>query len=341
VPDRLLVSGNYLQVIDLWSGRIVTSPAVLQRLAANLAPGVHNVVPAVVARAGFLAVQEVDDAVYAVPGTVSGSPRLLGKGQLLPAARPDAVWIWGGAPGHLVMVTGTGRRIAGPVPGLADPGGILTVDALSLPGGLIVENGGSQNGPSSLGSTGGLWLWNPLRGPMLQPLVRGCASPVAAQGSLLAWLRCDPAHPYRISLHITDTTTGADRVIANPLNATPFPSGQPVGAFSPDRRWLAAFYTGATFGGYAVGLVNVRTGATSIIGARTVINATAFTPIMWTSDSTRIFFATGASSFDNNQQWTDGTVPFATYRLGARATAELRLHEPSATLLAVIPTGGR
>jgi len=54
-----------------------------------------------------------------------------------------------------------------------------------------------------------------------------------------------------------------------------------------------------------------------------VADATAGTPIMWTGDSTRVFFATGASRFDNNQPpWVDGTVPLATYRVGARSAVD-------------------
>ncbi len=60
---------------------------------------------------------------------------------------------------------------------------------------------------------------------------------------------------------------------------------------------------------------------TSIIRGAPVADATAGTPIMWTGDSTRVFFATGASRF-NNQQWADGTVPLATYRVGARSAVD-------------------
>jgi hypothetical protein len=60
---------------------------------------------------------------------------------------------------------------------------------------------------------------------------------------------------------------------------------------------------------------------------------------MWSGDSTRVFFATGASSVDNTQPWADNNVPLATYRIGTRSAVDLRLHEPGATLLAVLPAG--
>ncbi len=331
-PAELLVAdGSKVQTVDLRSGTVAAAPSALQGLP-YLAQGGQ-----VLSRAGFVAVQAGGE-VYAVRPAFTGTRRPLGAGQMLAAARPDAVWILSSL-GQGVLVTGAGRRIAGPVPVLADlPGSRVyaNVSGLAVPGGLVVEKDRHAGTPDAAST--GLWLWNPGRGPQLLPLVRGCAHPIAAQGRLLAWLGCDPIDPARVRMHITDTATGADRVIANPATAVPFLADQPTAAFSPSGRWLAAYYAQTTSVGYALGLVNTRTGVTSIIRGAPVADATAGTPIMWTGDSTRVFFATGASRFNNNQQWADGTVPLATYRIGARSAVDLRLHEPGATLLAVLPT---
>jgi hypothetical protein len=244
------------------------------------------------------------------------------------------------------MVTGTGRRIAGPVAMPANPPGgrvYAKLSGLALPGGLVVE----KDRDAGTGDTTpvGLWLWNPLRGRALRPLASGCAKAIAAHGRLLAWLGCGPGDPPRARLHITDTATGADRVIPSPATAVPVLTDQPAAAFSPSGTWLATYYSGTTSAGYALGLVNARTGATSIVRGVPVADGTAAAgypaPITWTGDSTRVFFATGGSSFDNKKSWADETVPLATYRIGARSAADLRLHEPEATLLAVVPADAR
>jgi hypothetical protein len=234
VPADLLVA-NYsgAQIIDLRAGRVTTAPGALRGLGPY--PG------QVLQRSGYLAVQ-VDGKVYAVKPPLEGAPRHLGTGRLLPAARPGAVWIWtGSAPGHLVMVTGTGRRIAGPVavvthlPGSA---GYPYVSGLTVSGGLVVE--GYRHAGTGNPVPAGLWLWNPLRGQELRPLVRGCGHPIAARGRLLAWVGCGRSDLARVRMHITDTATGADRVIANPAAAVPSLGDQPAAAFSPNGRWLAA-----------------------------------------------------------------------------------------------------
>jgi hypothetical protein len=338
VPVRLLVvAGRRVQIIDLRSGSITAPPSALRRLGRSLAQG-GPVLP----RAGFLAVQ-VGFRVYAVKPAFAGTPRLLGTGQLLPAGRPGAVWILG-ASGRGVMVSGTGRRIAGPVPELSNlPGSRVyaNVTGLAVSDGLVIEK--DHRGATGNPVPAGLWLWNPPRGQELRRLVAGCAHAVAAQGRLLVWVGCGQGDPARVRLHVTDTVTGADRVVANPPGAIPFLADQPTAAFSPNGRWLAAYYSvktstgGIVSTGYALGLVDTRTGVTSIIRGAPVADATVGTVIRWTGDSTRVFFATGAFGFNNNQPWADSSVPLATYRIGERSAVDLRLHEPGAALLAVLP----
>jgi hypothetical protein len=336
VPAELLVavaasSAGPLQVIDLESGSIRPSPPALRRLLAKLPPG-STTFPL----AGSIVVPSAFYPVYVIPPTLI--PRRIGAGQVLPAGRPDAVWISdGGQPGRYIMVTVTGRRIAGPVPGPPDSRRYPV--GLAVRGGLVVGPVYNDTGP--LSQLTGLWLWNPLRGPTLHPVVRGCSMALAAHGTLLAWLRCYPNDPGRASLRITDTATGATRTIANPQGAAPFLADQPTAAFAPNGRWLASYYSPTAFGGYALGLVNIRTGAASIVRGAPVPDPTLATAVMWTSDSTRVFFATGGSNSDDNNPWADSTVPLATYRIGARSSDDVRLHETGATLFGVLPASGR
>jgi hypothetical protein len=339
VAAKLLIADNKaeLQLIDLRSGSSLAAPNSLQGLGGSLAEG-GQLLP----RTGYVAVQ-AGRQVYAVEPGLVGGRRPLGTGEMFPASRPDAVWIFGDS-GQGVMVTGTGRRIAGPVPLLTDSlhnGAYANVMDLAVAGGLVVEN--DSYGASGYPNPAGLWLWNPLR-PGLRAVVRGCAHAIAAHGPMLAWVRCDRNDPVRAHLHITDTVTGSDRAIADPGTAIPYFPGQPTAAFSPNGRWLATYYSvtspspGMTSTGSALGLVNTGTGTASLIHGAPVADDMMGMPIIWTGDSTRVFFATGAPRFGNAQAWFDGTVPFATYRIGAPAAADVRLHEPGATLLAVIPS---
>jgi hypothetical protein len=330
VRDELLVSDNGTpQVIDLASDRVWPAPPALRRLLRSLLPG-----SATFPLGGFIVVQSDYGRVYAIPPDLK--PRRIGAGNPLPAGQPDAMWIWdAGQPGRYTLVTAAGRRIAGPVRGLARPDRLGA--GMAVRGGLLVEH----QHPANPAASTGLWLWNPLRGPALRPVARGCAMPLAAHGTLLAWLRCGRG---RAGLRITDTATGATRTVANPPGAGPvfadqspaaFLPNASTAAFSPDGRWLAAYY-GTAFRGDALEVVNARTGAAVIIRGAAVPDATAATPIMWTPDSSRIFFATGASSSDTSNPWTDGTVPLATVRIGAPSAQDVRLHETGATLLGVL-----
>ena len=336
VPDELLVSGDNgtPQVIDLASDRVRPAPPSLRRLIANQPPG-YTTFPL----ADNIVLQGVYGQVYAIPPDLK--PRRIGGGSALPAGRPDAVWVWdGGQPGRYILVTATGRRIAGPVRGLARPDRLGA--GMAVRDGLLVEH----QHPANPAASTGLWLWNPLRGPALRPVVRGCAMPLAAHGSLLAWLRCGRG---RAGLRITDTATGATRSVADPPGDVPVFANQATAyspspnesaaAFSPDGRWLAAYYSGAR--GDALGLVSTRTGGAAIIRGAPVPDATAATAIMWTPDSSRVFFGTGASGSDASNPWADGTVPLATYRIGARSAQDVRLHETGATLLGVLAAPAR
>src|SRR6266702_1456086 len=232
VPVRLLVAdGSQVQLIDLRAGRVTAAPSDLRGLEPSLAQGGR-----VLRRAGFLAVQAGEE-VYAVKPALAGRPRRLGAGQLLPAGRPGAVWIWSGWPGHLVLVSGTGRRIAGPVRALAHlPGSpvYFYVTGLAVSGGLVVEKD-RQTGTGNA-TPAGLWLWNPLRGQQLRPLAAGCAHTIAAQGRLLAWVDCARTDPARVRVHVTDTATGAERVITSPPEAIPFLRGPAHGRILPQRE---------------------------------------------------------------------------------------------------------
>jgi len=146
-----------------------------------------------------------------VKPALGGTRRPLGTGQMLPAARPDAVWILSGS-GQGVMVTGTGRRIAGPAPLLADLRGsslYANLSGLAVSGGLVAET--DRHAATGYAAPAGLWLWNPLRGPKLRPLARGCAHAIAAHGPLLAWLTCDPNNPVRVRMQPRAISTARTR----------------------------------------------------------------------------------------------------------------------------------
>jgi hypothetical protein len=347
VPARLLVfNGASLQVIDLADGRVSPAPAPLNQLLGSGGWPQGGGSASVLAAAGFLAFQTLGGVVDAISADLAGSPHQLGRIPMLPAAGSDAVWVGRGS--QLVLVTGSGRRIAGPVPTLARPalGGSPGIAAGPSATGLAVTDGQIVQMDNTFGipmPVDGLWLWNPLRGPALRQVVRGCAWPFAARGALLAWLSCSHRYRLHVSLHITDLTTGADRVIGNPRAAFPFSSYLLTAAFSPNGRWLAAYYARTWFGGnavYAVGLVNVATGVTRVVPGATVVDPTQADPMLWTSDSTRLFFETGGGELSPDQSaqaWDDAAAPFATYRVGARTSVYLRFHSATASLIAVLP----
>jgi len=340
VPARLLVvNGASLQVIDLADGRVSPAPAPLNQLLGGGGWPQGGGSGSVLAEAGFLAFQTLRGVVDAISADLAGSPRQLGRIPMLPAAGSDAIWVGRGS--QLVLVTGSGRRIAGPVPTLARPTAAgPSATGLAVTDGQIVQMDNTFGIPKPVD---GLWLWNPLRGPALRQVVRGCALPFAARGALLAWLSCIHGHRHHVSLHITDLTTGADRVIGNPRAAFPFSSYLLAAAFSPNGRWLAAYYARTWFGGnavYAVGLVNVATGVTRVVPGATVVDPTRADPMLWTSDSTRLFFETGGGELrpdQSAQAWDDAAAPFATYRVGARTSVYLRFRSATASLIAVLP----
>jgi hypothetical protein len=335
----LIIHDNFAQVIDLATGKVRPAPAAVNNLLGIGGwPAFGGQWP-VLPRAGFLVVQPAySSSVSVISADLKGSPRQLGGSVMLPAASPAAVWVGNGS--QLVMVTRSGRRIAGPVAALPSPlsgASGPAVTGLAVTGGQIIQMFSPAGVPEP---AAGLWLWNPLRGPQLRALVPRCAWPLAAQAALLAWLSCSHGQQ-PVSLHIVNTATGADREITNPHAAFPYLPDPLSAAFSPNGRWLAAYYARTWFGGnayFALGLVNVATGMTSIVPGAEILNPGQASPMLWTSDSTRLFFETGAGSGDQGiQTWDDAAVPFATYLVGARAATDVRFHATSAALIAMLP----
>jgi hypothetical protein len=336
----LIINDGFTQVIDLATGQVRPAPeAVNKLLGIGGWPAFGGQWP-VLPRAGFLVIQPAySGPVFAISADLAGPPRPLGGPVMLPAASSAAVWVGRGS--QLVMVNQSGRRIAGPVPALqasASTGAGPVAAGLAVTGGQIIQMFSPAGVPMPVA---GLWLWNPLRGLQLRPLVRGCAWPLAAHGALLAWLSCSHGHQ-PVSLHITNAATGADRSIRNPHAAFPYLPDPLSAAFSPNGRWLASYYARTWFGGnayFALGLVNVAAGVMSIVPGAEVLDPGQASPMLWTSDSTRLIFETGAGD-QGIQTWDDPAVPFATYLVGARAATDLRFHATSATLIAMLPVPG-
>ena len=93
-----------------------------------------------------------------------------------------------------------------------------------------------------------LAVWQPAGDGRFSRVVGPAVSVVGIHGSTVAWrsaaARCNTSSEGE--LHITDTTTGTDRVLAAPKGQCGFDGG---GAFSPDGSRLAAFVDAAPTAG--------------------------------------------------------------------------------------------
>jgi hypothetical protein len=321
-----------VRVIDLRHDAVRQLPAPI----ASVLRHEVNIVAANPLGRGSLVVQTRKGAVYAIARAMTGQPRRLGRGTVLPAMTPEAVWLYGfGRQGGLVKVSTTGRRLAGPFPA---PRFALTQfpAGLTLPAGLVIS-GTAFPGTPSLVPTG-IWLWDPRLGPALHPLAKGCAEPIATHGTLLAWLRCAPGNPGHTVLKITDTATGRTRTIAGPRRAVPMLTDIPsASAFSPDGKRLAYYCVGTGFGGYALAVASVASGTSTLV-RRPPIDAvgdgisSALAHIDWTADSRRVFYTTGASGVGRGE----ATVPFAFYEVTTDRAENIRYHSRPAMLLAML-----
>jgi hypothetical protein len=126
-------------------------------------------------------------------------------------------------------------------------------------------------------------------------------------------------------------------VIREPRGAVPALSESPAAAFSPDGSHLAYYCVGTGFGGYALAISDLGSGATALIRQPpidAVGDGISAPPgaLMWSRDSLRVFYTTGASPGGRSA----AVVPFASYRVGAAHGEDIRFHAQPATLLAML-----
>jgi hypothetical protein len=90
-------------------------------------------------------------------------------------------------------------------------------------------------------------------------------------------------------LHLTDTGSGADRIVAPPAGFTGFVGG---GGFSPSGTWLAAFVYSptATGPGLRLALINTRLGRALVVGPVLPAGETIGSAV-WSPDTQWIFFS--------------------------------------------------
>jgi hypothetical protein len=337
LPDRMLVAAGsgaarQVRVIDLRHDAVRRLPAPI----ASVLRHEVNIVAAKPLGRGSVVVQTRTGAVYAIARAMTGQPRRIGRGAVLPAVTPGAVWLYGfGRKAGLIEVSTTGRRLAGPFPA---PRFALTQfpAGLTVPAGLVISGTAFPGTPSVVPT--GIWLWDPRLGPVLRPLAKGCAEPLATHATLLAWLRCDRRNPAHTVLKITDTATGRTRTIAGPRRAVPALTDIPTAsAFSPDGKRLAYYCVGTGFGGYALAVANVASGTSTLV-RRPPIDAvgdgfsSALAHVDWAPDSRRVFYTTGASGVGTGQ----ASVPFAFYQVSTGRADNIRFRARPAMLLALL-----
>lgn len=215
-----------------------------------------------VLRRGYLAYQLSDGTVYAGPLDLSGPAHVIVlTGNLVAAARPDA--IWSQTPAGAVEVEGDGRRVAGPV---ALPADAALVGASS--GSLF-----SQSGPSLL-----MTSLATHRTSVLAPV----GVLMSAQDDAVAWVAANAGRQLMIS-----TDGGAtSRPVKSPPGYEPGSSG----AFSSDDRRLAVVWQALGQDRDAVGLVpSTRSGAL-VTGPAQGEPAGS---LAWSPGGDRLFFGRG------------------------------------------------
>jgi hypothetical protein len=151
-------------------------------------------------------------------------------------------------------------------------------------------------------------------GRLVRSLTRRADEALAVSRDHVVW-RDGPYDCRRCAVHITDTSTGSDRVITLPLQ-TEGPIA--AAAFSPDGRSLVlSFQQVGGRAGIAV-LVDTRSGASSIVPGSAGIEPWLTTGgVVWAPSGKRFFFLDAAPTWRSG----DDFIRTGTYRLGARRCA--------------------
>jgi hypothetical protein len=231
------------------------------------------------------------DGPYALPGSLLGRSRRLHRGlYFVPSATPGRVWVAIQDPHEpdmrlvrrVVEVTTAGRLV---LSSRQPPPTRNIVGAMDA--GLVVE------------TNHGIAIWDPRTGRTVRTLPG--QFPAAARGDLIAWcaFRC-PA------MHVTDMSTGLDRVI--PHVAPPWEETA-GGAISADGQYLALPIRIGRVG--RVALVDLRQDTSRLIPGPLL--AASYPALGWDPARAALYYVTAA-----------GAV--ARYRAGAARAVSLPVH---------------
>ena len=139
-----------------------------------------------------------------------------------------------------------------------------------------------------------LAVWQPAGGGRLSRILGPAGSVIAVHGATVAWRSAGPCRSATEGeLHVTDTTTGIERVLAAPTGQCGFDGG---GALSPDGRTLAAFVDAAPTAGpnAQLTLIDMATLTPTIVAGGVVPVGEPIGSAVWTPDGTIVLFG-GAS----------------------------------------------
>ena len=224
-----------------------------------------------------------DGNVYALASPYDGSPTLLGAAaHAFASGNPGWLWVVVDSPVGLTaqVLDVTGRVITAQIP---FPDGLTPLAPLT--GGLVVQD-----------RDGALRLFDPEARSVLCTI--GDAQfpaedrvVLATHGSLIAWRACTSGQP--CSLHLTDVSSGTDRVIAPPSGSTFFLAG---GALSPEGTTLAAFVdqTNATTERKAlVVLIDTASGALTPVANSAIEYGEDIGAAAWSPTSQWLYFCGG------------------------------------------------
>ncbi len=252
---------------------------------------VHN-------KSASLSDQDADSEAWAYPPTFDSPPRVLGSASsVLASVAPDRVWLLSADR----TPTSSSSGLKGGTVREVDLGGQVVVAPQTYPperrpvaaveGGLLRQ----VQTPGVYGDT--FDLWDPGRDAVVRRVANEPAFFVDARGKSASWLADS-------GLHLTDVTTGLDRIVQRPSNRLAFTSR---GRFSPDGRYLAAQMVDASSVGgpqpaltrFATdeifpetwGLVDIATGRTTVIEGSRNANGGAPAGFTWSADSKWFFFA--------------------------------------------------
>jgi hypothetical protein len=259
---------------------------------------------ALIPRLGYVALFG-SGSIFVQPSDFQTAPRLISHGdQAFAADRPDALWVI--SDNSIGEVDGGGRWL---VPPVSYQG---FVSSISVRSGVVVHE------------PDGLVVWDPASGRTVCSL--GTAGePIAGSGDLLAWVETDGR------LYLTDVSSCRTRPADQLDPATYLGFLGAAGAISPDGRTLAAYVavqTGGLGDSFRLALVDVATGRVTVPAFPD--RSATVEPIVWTADSTRVFFTISTSG--------GASLP-AMYRLGQSGVTPMRYRAtPGFSVLAVLPS---